>query len=735
MMPGMYPTPYQGGTPGFPHTGYGGFHAAGGFDSNMAPQPAGAGIFAAGYSTQAPQGPPTVPANIHTNSTPLPTPHRFRERIYYYDNETKEVHIDDPDSPPERRARLDQFPRLPTPQANIPGSNLGLGYYIDENSGHKITIAPNTALNTSRPQRRSRHLELTREGSGEFEVKLWRGGDHRCEKTVRVATSPGDDDVDIKLSECQICDNHDHEKDQLDKSERQRHHQGAVAKADEQKLKRKIHQEEYARMRADQKLKLEIREELKREEELMRVRRLQDEKMEAERRATEALERERIRNEVKIELEKHNEVHNAKIEAEKQRMLQMEELIREDARRREIMKDMEEARLAKVEEENKKKAEEEAEQEARKRECALQVERDRIRWEVHAELVRREQAHLAEIEAKKRQMEENERLKEQARAEKFAMQMERERLANLAEIAAEEKRKAEELQKAEAEAHRLKINEERRAKIEENNRRKAEEDRIRREEWEKVRGEEIGRIRKEIMAELNAAEAKRTQEERTKSEILRLQQLETDRIRSDEQVRLRVEAGREELKREIRLEMEKDEQARVSRLAAETAVLKARIEAEKLAKEQARMRDLAEAQRIRDQIAHEEIIKKQQREQAEAEMRRQAQTQAIALEKEKAKMEAVRVKKQREDEAVRAANMARMIAEENEMRRIIRAEIKEDMRKARVWEDGKLVEQSELVNRVGGSNDNSGAPQALVSPPQRERVQLHWETDFVEGYD
>lgn len=730
MMPGMYPTPYQGGTPGYPQTGYGGFHAAGGFDSNMAPQPAGAGIFAAGYSRQPPQGPPIAPTNLQT---PVTTPRRFRERIYYYDDETKQVRLDSPDNtPPEHRIRPDQFPPLPTQQVNnIPGSNSGRGYYVDENSGHKITIAPNAAPNISRPQRRSRHLELTREGSGEFEVKLWRGGDHRCEKAVRVASGPGDDDVDIKLSECQICDNHDHDKDRLDELERQRLHQGIVANADEQKLKRKIRQEEYARMRADQKLKLEIREELKREEELMRAQRLRDEKraekMEAERRATEELDRERIRNEVKIELEKHNQAHNAKLEAEKQRMLQMEELIREDVRRQEIMKEMEErrqAQLAKVEEENKKKLEEEAKQEARKRERVLQAERDRIRQEVDAELVRREQARLAEIEAKKRQIEEKERLKEQARAEEFAIQMERARLANLAEIAAEEKRKAEELQKAEAEARRL-----------ENDRKKAEEDRIRREEWEKVRGEEMRRIREEIMAELNKAETKRVREECTKSEILRLQQLEADRIRSDEQVRLRVEAGREELKKEIRLQLEKDEQARISRLMAEAAVLKAKIEAEKLAKEHTRIHDLAEAQRIRDQIAHEEAIKNRQRERAEAEMRRLAQAQVIALEKEKAKMETARVKKQREDEVARAANMARMIAEENEMRRIIRAEIKEDMRKARAWEGGKLVEQSELMNRFGVNNDNSSAPQTLVSPPQRERVQLHWETDFVEGHD
>lgn len=723
MMPGMYPTPYQGGTPSYPQTGYSGFHAAGGFDSNMAPQPAGAGIFAAGYSTQPPQGPPIAPTNLQTPAT---TPHRFRERIYYYDNETKQIHLDGPDSPPEHGTRPDQF--SPLPANNIPGTNSGRGYYIDENSGHKITIAPNAASNISRPQRRSRHLELTREGSGEFEVKLWRGGDHRCEKAVRVASGPGDDDVDIKLSECQICDNHDHDKDRLDELERQRLHQGVVANADEQKFKRKIRQEEYARMKADQKLKLEIREELRREEELMRVQRLQDEKraekMEAERRATEELERERIRNEVKIELEKHSQAHNAKLEAEKQRMLQMQELIREDARRQEIMKEMEErrqAQLAKVEEENKKKLEEEAKQEARKRERVLQLERDRIRQEVDAELARREQTRLAEIEAKKRQIEEEERLKKQAKAEEFAMQMERERLANLAEIVAEEKRKAEELQKAEVEARRL-----------ESDRMKAEEDKIRREEWEKVRGEEMRRIREEIRAELNEAETKRVLEERTKSEILRLQQLEADRIRSDEQVRLRVEAGREELKREIRLELEKYEQARISRLTAETAALKARIEAEKLAKEHARIRDLAEAQRIRDQITHEEAIKKRQREQAEAEMRRLAQTQVIALEKEKAKIEAARVKKQREDEAAMAANMARVVAEENEMRRIIRAEIKEDMRKARAWEDGKLVEQ---LNRFGGNNDNSGAPQTLVSPSQRERVQLHWETDFVEGHD
>jgi hypothetical protein len=691
IIPGMYPVPFQGDI-----SSYTGFKPAEESKPGMIPQP--------------------VP-RVDTPGTPSASPRRFRERVYYYDDETNEVHISDPETSSRHRTNLEQL-NAPA-QANSPHSSQThqyKAYYIDENTGKKITISPNTP----RAKHRSRRLELTREGSGEFEVKLWHeGGDHTCKKKVRVFSGPGGvDDVDIDLSDCRICQGQEpHEPSTSTKEDEQQ-----KKRLEEQKFKDKIRQEEYAKMKADEKLKLEIRKELQLEDaqrqESARLQKLEAEKRanekEAERRVAAEAEKERIQNLLETELKKRNEVHLAELEAEKERRLQMERILREEAKQHQLAVEMQRVRndqLVKIEEERRKEQEDKAREEAKRREILIQAEQEKIRREICAEFEKRERIRLAEIEAEKKKIEaEAQKLQEETKKFQLSMEIERERLANLAKLAAEEKRKIEEQKEAAEVARQSRLDQERRHMIEEINRNKSEQDRIRAEEWEKIRAEEIKRMKEEIRKELSEQEVRRIADEQVKTETLRLHQLESDRNKLNEQIRIQLEAGREEIKKQVRNELEKEEEMRSMRLQAEYAALKARVEAEALSKEQAQLRSLAEAQekkRIEAKIAHEEGIKRHQREQAEAAMRKHAQAQAMALEQE-------RLKKLYEAEATKVATMAAAAAEENEMRRIIRAEIKEDMRKSRGQNEAQTDGVLGMTSRL---------------PTHRNRVQVRWDTE------
>ncbi|KAI5850490.1 hypothetical protein DFP73DRAFT_524228 [Morchella snyderi] len=701
IMPGMYPVPFQGDM-----SSYTGFKPAEEPKPAMVPQP--------------------VP-RVGTPGTPSASPHRFGERVYYYDDETNEVHVSDPETSSRHRTNLEQLnTQAQTSSPHITPRQYK-AYYIDENTGKKITISPNTP----RAKYRSRRLELTREGSGEFEVKLWHeGGDHTCKKKVRVFSGPGGvDDVDIDLSDCRICQGQEpHEPSTNTKADVQQ-----KKRLEEKIFKDKIRQEEYAKMKADEKLKLEIRKELQLEDaqrqESARLQNLEAEKRanekEAERRVVAEAEKERIQNLLETELKKRNAVHLAELEAEKESRLQMERVLREEAKQYQLAVEMQKVRndqLVKIEEERRKEQEDKVREEAKQREILIQVEQEKIRREICAEFEERERIRLAEVEAEKKKIEvEAQKLQEETKNFQLSMGIERERLADLAKLAADEKRKIEGQKVAAEVARQSRLNQERSRMIEEINRNKSEQDRIRAEEWEKVRAEEIKRMREEIRKELSEQEARRIADEQVKTETFRLHQLELDRNKLNEQIRIQLEAGREEIKKQVRNELEKEEEMRSIRLQAEYAALKAKVEAEAYSKEQAQLRSLAEAhekKRVEAKTAHEESIKRHQREQAEAAMRKHAQAQAVALEQE-------RLKKLYEAEAAKVATMAAVAAEENEMRRIIRAEIKEDMRKSRGQNEAQ-------TDGVLGTTSRLPAHRNRVQQSYTHEMSLDWFNTLLQ---
>lgn len=402
-----------------------------------------------------------------------------------------------------------------------------------------------------------------------------------------------------------------------------------------------------------------------------------------------------------------------------------EERLKEDAKAREVSKEQirrevraelekEDAERREMENTLRIQAEEKTRREELTRLAAEELEKRRIDEEVKIELERRRLEDL--------------RIREEVRLR----EVEKERLRKQSEIEKERKRKEAELKALEA-AKQLELEKEidRRMRMEEENR-------IREEEKERRKSEARERLREDITRERE--ESKKLEAARIKAQDARLKELEAQRLDAEKQEKLRLQAEAERILRDkIRKELEEEDRAR---LEAET-ILKAKEATE----EQERLR-------VAEDALHEQRLKEEvERLHLEKDMRHREyiRAQQCALDRAKIKQQLI--------EEAAAAKFAEQAQRERISDEII----------ASGWQAGQLIDESELMRRLGGSYElthlaaappvipavppiapifnaglghfsnsplrvapDSNNPSVPVAPPppppHREKVNLHWET-------
>ncbi len=341
----------------------------------------------------------------------------------------------------------------------------------------------------------------------------------------------------------------------------------AEREAEAEKQEAAIEAKEEAK-RQEAEVTRQVAEQKAAEEEERRL--AQQKKLELEMKAQKE-EEERIASRKKLE----REVQQQQAAEEEERLASQRKLEREVAERK-----AEEERIA-----SRKKLEREVQQQQIEKEATQQAEEERLRQEAEAERLAAEEQ--ARQEAETARLAEEQRLQEEAQAARLAeeervrqeaaQQAEEERLRQEAEA---ERLAAEEQARQEAEAARLA--EEQRLREEAEAARLAEEERVRQ---EAARQAEAERLRQEAEAERLAAEEQARQE--------------AEAARLAEEQRLREEAEAARLAEEERLRQEAAIQAEAERLRQEAEA--ERLAAEEQARQEAEAARLAEEERLRQE--------------------------------------------------------------------------------------------------------------------------------------
>jgi oligopeptide transport system ATP-binding protein len=358
------------------------------------------------------------------------------------------------------------------------------------------------------------------------------------------------------------------------------------------------------------------------------------------------------------------------------------------------------------------------------------------------------EARLAQMDIQRRQREEEERIRREA--EETRLRQDQERLQREEEIRQRQMdierriRETEEARK-QAEAERLRLEEETRLRL------KAEEEQRLREIEEQQQRELAEQRRREEDERLRQIEAEQELERQKREEEERLRLLEAERIKEEEETRLRIQAEEDERRREEQRALAMAEAERLNAEEAERlrlveeqhrrqeeeerqrqAVLAAEREAaEALRREEAEARRRAEEERLREQE-----LARQQRLEAE---RQKLEEEKRALEESRRRAESAAASNETESGGVVAKNQA----EEEEKRRLLaeverlKREAEEAIRRQREAEDAlrkekRLTGELDITKitgtggllkpEIGADKSNEEDRQAVEAAPRADSI-------------
>ncbi|KAG0222306.1 hypothetical protein B0O80DRAFT_498780 [Mortierella sp. GBAus27b] len=330
--------------------------------------------------------------------------------------------------------------------------------------------------------------------------------------------------------------------------------------------------------------------------------------------------------------------------------------------------------------------------------------------------------HMKAEEEKERvrKAEEKERLKKEREEERIRKEEEKERIKQEKELERIRKEEEKERIRKEEEEERIRKEEEERVRKEEEERiKKKEEERIRKEEEERIRKEEEERIRKEEEERIRKEEEhiRKEEEERIKEEEERIKREEEKRIRKEQEM-AELASRMAETERAAKEASTKD-----ARVTFKEAVLAAKAEKERIAREEA---EKAVARRVvkeqLDRIARERVqaAQKAAAQQKAEDAKRAVQEQIERVAREKADAEQLVRDRAEQAAKVEAEQQAKELAEHLAWTEASRLS-KEAAKQLKQEEDARIAEEEKELQ---ASNKKKREAHHLVLQQEAQMASL-----------